>query len=103
MQDDAELVGSLSAIIGRQHVFTVVDDQDPYLVDGRGRYRGRAVAVVKPASTEQVAAVVRLCAERRVLVVPQGGNTGMCGAATPPAEGRSLVVRLDRMNRVRAA
>ena len=64
---------------------TAADDQEPYLVDWRGRYHGRAMAVVKPASTEEVATAVRLCAERGVLVVPQGGNTGMCGAATPSA------------------
>src|SRR5918998_5133079 len=102
MQDDAGLIAALSGAVGRQHVLTADDDQEPYLVDWRGRYRGRAVAVVKPASTEEVASVVRLCAGQGVVVVPQGGNTGMCGAATPPAEGRSVVVRLDRMNRVRA-
>jgi FAD/FMN-containing dehydrogenase len=98
MQDGAALSGAVS----RQHVVSADDDQEPYLVDWRGRYRGRAVAVVKPASTEEVAAVVRLCAGQGVVVPPQGGNTGMCGAATPPAEGRSVVVRLDRMNRIRA-
>jgi FAD/FMN-containing dehydrogenase len=102
MQDDAGLVDALSGIVGRQHVFTAADDREPFLVDWRGRYHGRAVAVVKPASTEQVAAVVRLCAEQGVRVVPQGGNTGMCGAATPLADGRSVVVRLDRMNRILA-
>ena len=102
MRSDAELVEALGGIVGRQHVIAADDDQEPFLVDWRGRYRGRAAAVVKPASTEQVAAVVRLCAEEGVRVVPQGGNTGMCGAATPPSDGRSVVVRLDRMNRVRA-
>ena len=85
MQDDADLVGALAGVVGRQHLVAADEDQEPYLVDWRGRYRGRAAAVVKPASTEQVAAVVRLCAERGVRVVPQGGNTGMCGAATPPS------------------
>ena len=77
MQDDAGLTAALSGIVGRQHVFTAADDREPFLVDWRGRYHGRAVAVVKPASTEQVAAVVRLCGEEGVRVVPQGGNTGM--------------------------
>src|SRR5829696_7120097 len=102
MQEDAGLIAALSGAVGEQHVVTAADDQEPYLVDWRGRYRGRAVAMVKPASTEEVAAVVRLCAGQGVVVPPQGGNTGMCGAATPPAEGRSVVVRLDRMNRIRA-
>ena len=69
MQDDAGLTTALSGAIGRQHVVTAADDQEPYLVDWRGRCRGRAVAVVKPASTEEVATVVRLCAERGVLAV----------------------------------
>ena len=99
MRNDAELVDALGGVVGPRHVPTAADDQEPYLFD----CRGRAVAVVRPADTEQVAAVVRLCAERGVVVVPRGGNTGMCGAATPPTEGRSVVVRLDRMDRVRAA
>jgi FAD/FMN-containing dehydrogenase len=102
MSADAELIGALGDALGSQHVTTAKGDQEPYVVDWRGRYHGRALAVVKPASTEQVAAVVRLCAGQGVAVVPQGGNTGMCGAATPGAEGRSVVLRLDRMNRIRA-
>src|SRR5215203_4383004 len=85
MQDDSGLVDALSGIVGRQHVFTTADDQEPYLVDWRGRYHGRAVAVVKPASTEQVASVVRLCAEQGVRVVPRGG-TPACAA--PPRRRR---------------
>ncbi|MCR0983253.1 FAD-binding oxidoreductase [Roseomonas populi] len=99
---DAALVEALAAIVGRQHVVAPGEDQEPYVVDWRGRYHGRAAAVVKPADTAQVAAVVRLCAERGVTIVPQGGNTGMCGAATPDASGQAVVVRLDRLNRVRA-
>src|SRR3982750_1882067 len=102
MQDDAGLIAARGGAIGRQQEVTAAADQEPYLVDWRGRYHGRAVAVVKPASTEEVASVVRLCAGQGVAVVPQGGNTGMCGAATPRAEGRSVVGRLDRMNRIRA-
>ncbi|MCK8785740.1 FAD-binding oxidoreductase [Roseomonas sp. NAR14] len=99
---DAALIDALRGIVGAQHVLTAADDQEPYVVDWRGRYHGHAVAVVKPAGTAEVADVVRLCAENGVNVVPQGGNTGMCGAATPTAPGRSVVVRLDRLNRIRA-
>ncbi|WP_338665790.1 FAD-binding oxidoreductase [Pararoseomonas sp. SCSIO 73927] len=99
---DAALLEALAAIVGRQHVVAPDEDQEPYVVDWRGRYHGRAAAVVKPADTAGVAAVVRLCAERGVTVVPQGGNTGMCGAATPDASGQAVVLRLDRLNRVRA-
>ncbi|UFN47821.1 FAD-binding oxidoreductase [Roseomonas sp. OT10] len=100
--DAAALVAALAAICGRRHVLAEGEDQQPYLTDWRDRYHGRAAAVVKPADTAEVAAVVRLCAERGVAVVPQGGNTGMCGAATPDGTGHSVVVRLDRLNRVRA-
>jgi FAD/FMN-containing dehydrogenase len=92
----------LARIVGPRHVIGATDDQAPYVVDWRGRYRGRAAAVVKPGSTEEVAAVVRWCAGHGVPMVPQGGNTGMCGAATPRDDGRSVVIRLDRLNRVRA-
>ncbi len=74
----------------------------PYLVEERGLYHGAARAVVRPASTEEVAAVVRLCAEHRLPIVPQGGNTGLCGAAVPAEEGHAIVLSLGRMNRVRA-
>lgn len=70
VRSDAELVEALSDVVGRQHVLAAADDQEPVLVDRRGRYRGRAVALVKPAGTEQVAAVVRICAEEGVPVVP---------------------------------
>ncbi|MGH7211880.1 MAG: FAD-binding oxidoreductase, partial [Acetobacteraceae bacterium] len=63
---------------------------------------GRAQAVVRPGTTEEVAAVVRLCAEAAVPIVPQGGNTSMVGGATPDADGRSIVLSLARMARIRA-
>ena len=64
-------------------------------------YKGSALAVVRPASTAEVAAVVRLCAETSAPIVPQGGNTGMCGAATPDAAGTAVVFALGRMNQIR--
>ena len=73
----------------------------PYLVDERDRYHGKAAMVVRPASTDEVAAIVRLCNEHAVPVVPQGGNTGLCGAATPFEHGGEIVLSLTRMNQVR--
>jgi FAD/FMN-containing dehydrogenase len=98
--DDA-LLDALAAILGDRHVIAPHGDQEPYVVDWRGRYRGRALAVVKPGSTQEVAAVVRLCARRGIAITPQGGNTGMCGAATPDDGERNLVIRLDRMRSIR--
>jgi FAD/FMN-containing dehydrogenase len=91
----------LARIVGPHHVIGSEGDQEPFVVDWRGRYRGRAAAVVKPGSTAEVAALMRYAAAHGIAIVPQGGNTGMCGAATPGDDGRSIVVRLDRMNRIR--
>jgi FAD/FMN-containing dehydrogenase len=92
----------LAAIVGAANVLTDAADTAPYLTDWRRRYRGQAAAIVRPASTDEVARIVRLCAARRVPIVPQGGNTGLVGGATPDATGRAVVVPLLRMNRVRA-
>lgn len=97
------LLQELVRIVGPAQVITAEADKAAYLTDWRGRYRGEALAVVRPGSTEEVAAVVRLCRAAGVVIVPQGGNTGMCAAATPMAGQRSaIVLRLDRMNRIRA-
>lgn len=76
-------------------------DMAPYLTDWRRRWTGRARCVVQPDSTRDVAAVVRWCAEHGVPIVPQGGNTGLSGGATPDTSGRAIVVSLLRLNRIR--
>lgn len=91
---------ALRAAIGEQNVLTDAD-ATPYLTDWRERYNGQAMAVVRPGSTAEVATVVRLCAAARVPIVPQGGNTGLCGGATPDDSGRALVLCLQRLNRIR--
>jgi FAD/FMN-containing dehydrogenase len=73
----------------------------PWLTDWRGRYTGKALALASPASTAEVAALVRLCGEHGVPLVPQGGNSGMCGGATPDESGRAILLSLRRMNRIR--
>jgi FAD/FMN-containing dehydrogenase len=82
-------------------LITDARDMEPYIVDWRGFYRGAAPAVVRPANTDEVAEVVKLCAETRTGIVPQGGNTGMCGGATPSPAGNEIVLSLARMNRIR--
>jgi len=94
------LLDELQACLSAVHVLTG-DAAEPFLTDWRGRYHGSALAVVRPGSTEEVAEVVRLCARYGTPMVPQGGNTGMCGAATPDASGMAVVVSLARLNRVR--
>jgi FAD/FMN-containing dehydrogenase len=99
--NDATLIARLTAVVGGANVLTAPADIEPFLVDWRGRYHGAARAVVRPAGTDQVAAVVKTCAELAVPIVPQGGNTGMVGAATPDESGRAIVLSLARLNRVR--
>ena len=98
----ATLRARLDAAVGSAQVLSAPADLAPYLTDWRGRYHGRAQAVVRPGTTAEVAAVVRACADARVPLVAQGGNTGQCGAATPDASGDAVVISLARMNRVRA-
>jgi FAD/FMN-containing dehydrogenase len=96
-----ELIAQLADIVGLPHVLTGAA-ADPYCRDWRGRYAGQALAVVFPADTQQVSAVVALCAAQCIAIVPQGGNTSLCGASVPLANGPlQLVINLSRMNRVR--
>jgi len=87
---------------GPKSVITERTEIEPWLNDWRGRFHGSAEAILAPASTEEVAAIVTLAAEHRVALVPQGGNTGMVGGATPPADGSALLLSLRRMNRIRS-
>jgi len=98
---DATVHARLASIVGDTNVLTAAAETEPYLVDWRGSFRGRARAVVRPGNTAEVAAVVRFCADVGTPVVPQGGNTGLCGGATPDATGDEIVLALGRMNRVR--
>ena len=96
------LVEQLKATVGQANVLTESVDTAPYLTDWRKRYTGRTQAVVRPATTDEVAAVVRLCVQARAPIVPQGGNTGLVGGGTPDDTGRAILLSLGRMNRVRA-
>ena len=97
-----ELNARLRTIVGAANVLEAEADMAPFLSDWRGRYHGRARAVVRPRDTAEVAAVVAACAQAGVAMVPQGGNTGLCGGATPLADGAAVVISLARMNRIRA-
>ena len=101
MTDDGFL-DACRAIAGPAHVLTAPQDTAPYLTDWRGRFTGRARAVVAPASTGEVAALVRLCAQQRVPIVPQGGRTGLVLGSVPDASGSALLLSLRRLNRIRA-
>jgi FAD/FMN-containing dehydrogenase len=94
------LLDQLRACVGAAHVRTG-GDLSAWEQDWRKRVRGKALAVVQPASTEEVAAVVRACAAARTAIVPQGGNTGLVCGSVPDASGTQVVLSLTRMNRVR--
>ena len=95
------LADRLRAVVGDAGLVTDPDQLAGYLTDWRGAYRGSAALVVRPGSTAEVAAVVRLCRDAGVAVVPQGGNTGLCGGAVPDSSGRQVVLSLSRMRAVR--
>ncbi len=92
---------ALRAIVGDAHVLTAPQDMAPFLIDWRRRYTGSAQAVVLPDTAAQVSQIVGWCAATRTPIVPQGGNTGLVGGATPDGSGRAIVLSLKRMRRVR--
>ena len=96
-----DLLDRLRTSIGADHVLTEDADVAAYVVDWTGTHAGRALAVVRPGSTEEVAAVVAACAGAGAAVVPQGGNTGLVGGGVPDASGSQVVLSLGRMRRVR--
>jgi FAD/FMN-containing dehydrogenase len=95
------LIEGLKAIVGERNVITDDHGREPFENDWRGQFHGRALAVVKPAGTDEVSRVVRLLAQGKVGVVPQGGNTSLCGGSVPDSSGAQVIVNLSRMNRVR--
>jgi FAD/FMN-containing dehydrogenase len=101
MSTHTELLEQLRAAVGTANVLTD-GNLSAYEQDWRKRERGKSLAVVRPANTAAVAAVVRACAAAGVSIVPQGGNTGMVVGSTPDASGTQVVLSLQRMNQVRA-
>ncbi len=95
------LLTDLRAAIGADHVLTEPADLSTYGTDWRGAFRGTPLAVVRPASTNEVSQVVRLTHDAGVAIVPQGGNTGMCGGAVPSGDGDQIVLSLGRMRTIR--
>lgn len=97
----ATLLDAFANLLGPKGYSANPDAMAPWLTDWRGKYHGRAAAMLSPTTTDEVAAVVRMCAEAEVALVPQGGNSGMVGGATPDASGDQLLLSLRRMNRMR--
>src|SRR5579863_10190115 len=102
MSDSEALRSELRTLVGADSVLTAEADTAPFLVDLRRLYRGSALAVAVPHDVGQVARIVGWCNQQRVGLVPQGGNTGYCGGATPDETGRQLLLSLRRLNRIRS-
>lgn len=93
-------LNAASALVGKKYVLAG-SDAAQYEMDWRGRYRGTALSVILPASADEVASVVKLCARSNVSVVPQAGNTGLTGGAVPPDGLDSIILNVSRLNRIR--
>ncbi|HML90878.1 FAD-binding oxidoreductase [Methyloceanibacter sp.] len=96
-----ETLTALAHIVGEAHALRDPEDMAPYLTEWRDRYRGRAALVLKPGSTDEVAAVLKCANEARTAIVPQGGNTGLVGAQIPDESGGQVVLSLERLTHVR--
>ena len=95
------LLDAIRTIVGDRGILTDASDTAPYSEDWRRLYQGRTSAVIRPGTTEELAQVVRLCAESETPIVPQGGNTSMVGGAVPNEDGSELVLSTARLNRIR--
>ncbi|RNJ48356.1 FAD-binding oxidoreductase [Methylocystis hirsuta] len=103
IRSDAPLLLSrLAAIVGEAAVVTDATAMSPYLAEPRDLYHGRALCVLKPSAPQEVASILALCNETGASVTPQGGNTGLVGGQTPDASGASVVLSLEKLNRIRA-
>lgn len=100
-QIDQTILDRIRSAVGDAGVITDENDKAPFLRDERGYYTGTTPMIVRPATTEEVASVVSICNETRTPIVPQGGNTGLCGGATPYEHGGEVLMSLTRMNKVR--
>jgi FAD/FMN-containing dehydrogenase len=96
----SDILHALSQVVGQANVITGADCQ-PFETDWRKRETGKALCVVRPGSTDEVAQIVRCCAQHGVSLVPQGGNTSMVVGAIPNAQGEQVVLSLQRLNRIR--
>src|SRR6516225_8854187 len=101
MKVDAALE-RIKVVVGPRGWIDDAGEQEPYLTEARRLWRGATRLVVRPASTAEVAEVVRICAEAQLAVVPQGGNTGLVAGGVPPEDRDNIVLALGRMNRIRS-
>ena len=94
-----ELLARFAAIVGERYALTAANDIEPYMIEDRGLYRGRSPMVLRPGSTAEVSAILKLANETGTPIVPQGGNTGLVGGQTP--HNGEILLSLKRMDRIR--
>ncbi len=100
--DSEAALDRIRGVVGSKGIVDAPDDMAPYLKEWRGNFQGQAALVVRPASTDEVSAVVKLCAEAGIGIVPQGGNTGLVGGACPYEHGRDIILSTDRLYGIRS-
>ena len=94
------MIDAFKSIVGNDHVIDDREKMQPYLTDWRGRFHGSATAIVYPNSTLQIQNIVQICRDKKIAITPQGGNTGLVGAATPSASQKSIILNIARMNQL---
>lgn len=101
LENENDFIKRCQAIIGTEYVYTSDADKSAFLTDWSKRFTGNALAVLRPKNTNEVAALIALCNKENIAIVPQGGNTGLCGGATPAKDGQSVVISTTRLNQIR--
>ena len=102
VESTGHLLAEFADAIGEEYVISKDADKAPYLSDWGKRFKGNALAVLRPKNTNEVAALIKICKRHGVPMVPQGGNTGLCGGATPDSSGYAVVICLRRLNQIQA-
>jgi len=97
MQEGLE---KISDLLGHKGFTNTISDMEPWLTDWRGRYTGKALAMVSPKTTIELSQIVTICVEHNISIVPQGGNSGMVGGATPDKKGQSILLSMRRMDAI---
>lgn len=101
LTDTKEFLAQAATLLGPRGFTCDAETMLPWLTDWRGRYSGSALALASPANTAEVSELVKLCAKHKIAIVPQGGNSGMSGGATPDKSGTAIILSLRRMDAIR--
>lgn len=94
-------LAQIAAIVGPQGVLSDPKEVETYTKDWRGRYQGKTSLVVKPGCAEEISSIVNICADAKIAIVPQGGNTSLCGASVPTGTANEIIINLSRLNQIR--